>query len=144
MIRVFNTEKLLDQIQEFPMREIKDQLQKHLSVKETVNVIFVTPKQIKKLNQEYREKDEVTDVLSFNIDTSGILGELYVCPEYIINTTDEEKLKEQLIRDFVHGILHLHGYDHKKKFREVDYKDEPMYIKQEEVLNKILKQVIQE
>jgi rRNA maturation RNase YbeY len=77
-------------------------------------------------------------VLSFNIDTPGILGEIYICPEYIINTTDTEKLTEQLIRILIHGILHLKGYDHKKKFKEVDYKDEPMYIKQEEILDKIL------
>jgi ssRNA-specific RNase YbeY (16S rRNA maturation enzyme) len=43
----------------------------------------------------------------------------------------------------IHGILHLQGFDHKKEFDEVDYEHEPMYIKQEQILNKILIEDIQ-
>jgi ssRNA-specific RNase YbeY (16S rRNA maturation enzyme) len=56
-----------------------------------------------------------------------------------VNNTDSKELEKQIVRTFIHGILHLQGYDHRKEFNEVDYKHEPMYIEQEKILDKILK-----
>jgi probable rRNA maturation factor len=139
MIKVFNKQKLLQIYPEFPFEEVINQIKYELSVEKTVNLIFINEKQIRELNKEYREKNSVTDVLSFNIDSNDILGEIYIYPEYIIKDIPEEEYLEALVRIIVHGFLHLKGYEHKKKFSKVDYKDEPMYIKQEEILNKILK-----
>jgi probable rRNA maturation factor len=139
MIKVFNEEKL----KEFPIGKVINLLNKEFPFVKKVNIIFVDEDKIKELNKEYREKDEVTDVLSFNIDSDGIFGEIYICPEYVIKNFNEDKYIEEIIRLLIHGVLHLKGYEHKSKFDEVDYKDEPMYIKQEELVNKFLKEMIQ-
>lgn len=141
MIAVFNKEKL----EEFPIdiNKLIRLLNKEFSFVKKVNVIFVNEEKIQELNKEYRQKNEVTDVLSFNIDSDDTFGEIYICPEYVIKNFNEEKYIEEIIRLLVHGSLHLKGFEHKSKFDEVDYKDEPMYIKQEELVNKFLKEMIQ-
>ncbi len=140
MIKGFNTEKLSKISKDIALNDFLSFLEDELSITKDTNIIFVNEKQIEKLNREYREKDEVTDVLSFNIDSQQILGEIYICPEYVINTiSKKEDMKEEIYRLIVHGLLHLQGYDHKRNFDKVDYKNEPMYIKQEEIINKFLK-----
>jgi probable rRNA maturation factor len=140
MIKGFNTEKLSKISKDIVLKDFLSFLEDELSIKKDTNIIFVNEKQIEKLNREYREKDEVTDVLSFNIDSQQILGEIYICPEYVINKiSKKEDMKEEIYRLIVHGLLHLQGYDHKRHFDKVDYKNEPMYIKQEEIINKFLK-----
>jgi probable rRNA maturation factor len=139
MITVFNKEKL----KEFPIDKVIKLLNREFSFDRKVNIIFVDEDKIKEFNKEYREKDEVTDVLSFNIDSDDTFGEIYICPEYVIKNFNEDKYIEEIVRLLVHGVLHLKGFDHKSKFDEVDYKDEPMYIKQEDIVNKFLKEMIQ-
>ncbi|HOF79167.1 MAG TPA: rRNA maturation RNase YbeY, partial [Candidatus Dojkabacteria bacterium] len=39
-----------------------------------INIVFVDEKEMQRLNKEYRNVDDVTDVLSFNLDTEGFLG----------------------------------------------------------------------
>jgi len=139
MIRFFNIKNLPKVFKNIHIKSIGKEIEKVLNVKENINIVFVISPKIRQLNKKYREKDEVTDVLSFNIDSESVLGEVYVCPKYLINTVAGENVEEQFVRVLVHGILHLQGYDHTKKFDKFDYKNEPMYIKQEEILNKILR-----
>lgn len=98
-----------------------------------MSIIFVDNIQIQKINRDYRDKDQVTDVISFalNDDDTAFawekdnLGDIYI---------SLERAKEQSI-DYghsfdrevcylaVHGLLHLLGYDHinkddKEKMRE--------------------------
>lgn len=73
-----------------------------------VAVAFVAPGRIRELNREHRDRDAVTDVLSFPVDggepAAGPreLGDVVICPE---ETAD---LREAV----VHGALHLAGMDH--------------------------------
>jgi probable rRNA maturation factor len=143
MITVFNSKELLKIYPDIDIDSIKNLLEEQFVLEKAVNIIFVDKNHIQELNREYRKKDQVTDVLSFNIDSNDTLGEIYICPEYVIKTISKENFTEEIIRIMIHGILHLQGFEHKKKFDEVDYKDEPMYIKQEQILNKILIQLIQ-
>jgi len=143
MIEFFNINKLLKIDNKFPLVEVQEFLEKEFNNKENINIIFTTLKKIRKLNTQFRNKNEVTDVLSFNIDSDNTLGEIYICPKYVIKTIHGIDLQEQIVRLIIHGILHLKGYDHKKKFGKVDYTDEPMYIKQENILNKFLTRKIQ-
>ena len=102
-----------------------------------INVIFVDEKEIQRLNKQYRNIDDVTDVLSFNLDTEGFLGEIYICPKYVKKTV--EKYEEEIIRLIVHGILHLLGFEHKTKLDDISKQKEDMFVKQEEILENILK-----
>ena len=143
MIEVFNIQKLLKVDKDFPVERIIEFSSKEFATEKMVNIVFVTPTQIKKLNMEFRKKREVTDVLSFNIDLDNFLGEIYVCPKYVMKTLGDIDFQEQIFRLIIHGILHLYGYDHQKQFEKFDYVDEPMYIRQEEILNKFLTKEIE-
>lgn len=104
----------------------------------SVNIIFVTSEFIKELNNQYRGISNVTDVLSFNIDTEELLGEIYICPEYIKTTHPELPIKEEILRLIIHGLLHLTGYDHTVELTEETKKTEPMFVKQEQMLDNVL------
>ena len=72
---------------------------------------FVAPEEMRTLKREHLGIDEVTDVLSFPIDTRervapGLprqLGDAILCPQVV---------GEQWRGPLVHGLLHLLGYDH--------------------------------
>ena len=102
-----------------------------------INVIFVDEKEMQRLNKEYRNVDDVTDVLSFNLDAEGFLGEIYICPKYVKKTV--ENYEEEIIRLIVHGILHLLGFEHKTKLDDISKQKEDMFVKQEKILENILK-----
>lgn len=102
-----------------------------------INVVFVDEKEMQRLNKEYRNINDVTDVLSFNLDAEGFLGEIYICHEYIEKTVEE--YEEELLRVIVHGILHLLGFEHKTKLDDISKQKEDMFVKQEEILENILK-----
>lgn len=114
-------------------------LQKEFSSFEisTINIVFIDEKQMQKLNKKYRNMDDVTDVLSFDLDTEGFLGEIYICPQYIKKTV--EKYEEELLRVIIHGILHLLGYEHKTKLDDISSQKEEMFVKQEKILENVLR-----
>ncbi len=116
-------------INDFPLKYLE----------KNINVVFVTEDYIKELNMEYREKDYVTDVLSFNMDSDTLIGEVYVCPKYVKDNFAQDKQQEEILRLIVHGILHLNGFDHTVEFVEEKYNEEKMYVIQEEILTNLLK-----
>ena len=94
---------------------------------ETISLAFVGKAEIKKINKKFRKKNRATDVLSFELNDGNLLGEIIICPEVV------KENKENIIEVFVHGILHLCGYDHEKSEKEA----EDMERKQEYYLSKI-------
>lgn len=101
----------------------------NLSFDPVVSVSFIDNEEIHKINKEYRKIDRPTDVISFafldNEDrakeyASGmpvILGDIYIS----LDKADEQakeyghSMKRELCFLFVHGLLHLLGYDHMTK-----------------------------
>ena len=81
---------------------------------ETLSLAFVSKEEIAKLNKKFRKKNKATDVLSFDLKREGYLGEIIICPDVV-----KEK-KENIIEVFIHGILHLCGYDHEKTKKEAE------------------------
>ena len=114
---------------------------KHLKIENPLlNIVIVDNEKIREINRDYRDKDAVTDVISFafeevndvNYEDVRFLGEIYI---------SYERCKEQAAdfghsvrREFcylaVHGLLHLLGYDH---MNEEDKK--VMRALEEEILN---------
>lgn len=86
-----------------------------------LNVVFVNDQYIQALNKTYRGKDRPTNVLSFTYGADGLLGEVYVSVETAKRQAKKFRhpLADELIQLIVHGILHVHGYDHEE---EEDYK----------------------
>ncbi len=92
-----------------------------------VSVVFVNKREIKTLNKIYRKKNCPTDILSFGLDigpriyvTERYLGELVICPEKIKENSFRFKntFRNELKLIFIHGLLHLLGYDHEKGVRK--------------------------
>ena len=113
-----------------------------------INVILTNPENIRKLNNEYRNIDKETDVLSFPMfekkeiekmlkngnEVQDVLGDIIISISRV-----EEQAKEyghSFEREFaymlIHGFYHLMGYDHMTE----DEKNE-MRKKEEEVLERL-------
>jgi probable rRNA maturation factor len=134
-LQIFNKEILDISIDEY-LPKIEAQFVDHNI--QNVSIIFVAPTFIRELNTQYRDINDVTDVLSFNIDATELLGEIYVCPEYIKSTRSEIDFKEEVLRLIIHGILHLIGYDHEVELTEETKNTEKMFVKQEQILENVL------
>jgi len=97
-----------------------------------IEVVLLGEKGMRNINKRYAGKNQVTDVLSFAFseikkatkkdlvfvdppDAQKVLGEILLCPSKIKKNAKKFKkdLKEELAFVFVHGLLHLLGYDHK-------------------------------
>jgi len=107
-----------------------------------LSVLFCDDKTIAGLNNQYRNKNEPTDILSFNLgETINEGGKTKYLPGDIVISLDALKENaeyfqtpqdEELRRLLIHGILHLDGMDH-----QTLEKDEPMLELQEKILNKL-------
>jgi probable rRNA maturation factor len=77
-------------------------------------VILCDDATIRSLNARYRTLDRATDVLSFCYDDPDLLGEIYIslprCKEQC--TRFGTTYSEEVERVFVHGMMHLLGFDH--------------------------------
>ena len=83
-------------------------------------------KKIKQLNKKFRNKNTSTDVLSFPFyekselkkklkkDKEIYLGDIIVNYNKIVNKNNISGFKLEFDTLWVHGLLHLFGYDHKK------------------------------
>jgi probable rRNA maturation factor len=76
-----------------------------------VSVALVDAETIRDINFRFRNKDESTDVLSFEVDGpyGEMVGEVVICP----SCASPEMGVEELV---VHGALHLGGMDHGEDF----------------------------
>ena len=105
-----------------------------------LNIVIVDNKRIKEINKLYRNKDDVTDVISFafeevedfKYDNVRFLGEIYISYERCVTQAAEygHSIKREFCYLAVHGLLHLLGYDH---IKEEDKKI--MRALEEEILN---------
>ncbi len=84
----------------------------------SISIFFCGKKKIKELNNEFRQKEGYTDVISFpsgkNYFGDDFLGDVAIC----LDIAKENAFKYGISLDneiknlVVHSILHLSGYDH--------------------------------
>lgn len=92
-----------------------------------LNVISISPEKMRELNLTYRDKDAVTDILSFaeyadrevlaeTREKDIFLGELFFCAAFIRDAAKEDKVtfEREMAYIFSHGVLHLMGFDHEE------------------------------
>ncbi len=90
-----------------------------------VNVTFVDDDEIKKMNTEFRNIENSTDVLSFPLGVDGVydinpetsnkmLGDIVISVEHAVSQADlyGHSLEREISFLTVHSMLHLLGYDH--------------------------------
>ena len=114
---------------------------KHMKVENPLlNIVIVDNKKIQEINKLYRNKDAVTDVISFAFEEVNdvqyedvrFLGEIYISYERCVSQANEygHSVKREFCYLAVHGLLHLLGYDH------IEEKDKKvMRALEEEILN---------
>ena len=111
---------------------------KFLNKKVTFTLLLSNNKNIKKLNKAFRKKNKSTDILSFPLDKklkiskNTYLGDIIISYNYL-NKPRSQNLKifkEKVVKLFIHGFLHLLGFDHKKN------KDYSKMLKEENLLFK--------
>ena len=111
-----------------------------------IDITLTNPENIKRLNNEYRNIDKETDVLSFpmfekneileikNVQFKESLGDIVISIERVKEQAIEygHSFERELAYMVVHGFYHLMGEDH------IDEKDkEIMRAKEENVLNRL-------
>lgn len=95
-----------------------------------IELIFVDSAKMREINKESRNIDKTTDVLSFPlIDTPNnkIGGSIVINLELAKTMCDKfsHTLDEEIAILFLHGLLHIMGYDHEKdngEMRELEKK----------------------
>ncbi len=102
-----------------------------LDISDEFSIIFSTSDYIKELNETYRKKDYVTDVLTFPSDEDGYLGDVFICLDKAKEQSAEynHPYSRETVFLAIHGYLHLLGYDHIEKDDE-----DVMFKKQDELL----------
>jgi len=125
----------------------------HTVKKVTFTLTLCGRAKIKKLNHDYRQKDYVTDVLSFPIYDNIRpdkkvkerllaeidLGDIVICKDVAKSQAREFGItfEEEIIHLLVHGLLHLLGFDHEISDKE----EEIMEAYESELVIKIYKKL---
>jgi probable rRNA maturation factor len=95
-----------------------------------VELIFVNSKDMREFNLNFRQIDKTTDVLSFPLDfMDGLpLGSLVINIELAKQKALELKhsLDDEISLMFIHGLLHLLGYDHEKDSGQMREKEKEL------------------
>ena len=91
-----------------------------------ITLLLSGSKQITLLNKKFRKKNKSTDILSFPFYTKKELkkklqynneiymGDIIINLDKIKNKKILKKFENEFDRLWIHGLVHLFGYDHKK------------------------------
>jgi len=99
---------------------------------------------IKKLNKDFRNKNKSTDILSFPltkkilITKQTYIGDIIISYDFM-NKPKSQKIrdfKEKVVKTFIHGFLHLLGFNH---IKDKDYKK--MLSEEEEIYKSIISKI---
>lgn len=119
--------KNLHSIKKVKLKSIKNLAEKILSCeknKQNLNIVLTDDKYITRLNRKFLKRNRSTDVLSFGmlegekmIPQSDVLGEIYISLDRAEKQAKDcqHSLQKEVKALAAHGLLHLLGYDHKKK-----------------------------
>lgn len=125
---------LIDNRQKFiklDLRRIRSDLLKaikHLHCQDReISLSLVDDKNIKEINREYLGRDKPTNVISFGMQEGewqdiqpAVLGDIVISVEtaYRDSLVGNIVVDDEILFLFIHGLLHLIGYDHKDGVEE--------------------------
>ena len=118
--------------------------QEHIDSEAELSVTFVDKDEIQNINKMYRDKDKVTDVISFaleedepeidmnELDIPRGLGDIIICTDVAHEQAENygHSFERELGFLALHGFLHLLGYDHM-----TDEDEKEMFGRQDAILN---------
>ncbi|MRJ02865.1 MAG: rRNA maturation RNase YbeY [Epsilonproteobacteria bacterium] len=109
--------------------DIIEQISKKLTER-TIELLVVDSETIRRLNREFRGIDNSTDVLSFPLaETPGApLGSVVINVDRVREGALEygHSEREEFLLLFIHGLLHLLGYDHERDQGEMRRREEEL------------------
>ena len=108
----------------------------------SLTILLTDNSKMKYLNKKFRNKNKITDVLSFpnlepadlkkKINTEIYLGDIALSYEIINRRSKDSNFNLEFDKMWIHGYLHLLGYDHKK------FKDYKVMKKTEDKILKVI------
>jgi len=108
----------------------------------SLTILLTDNSKMKYLNKKFRNKNKITDVLSFpNLEPADLkkktnteiyLGDIALSYEIINGRSKDSNFNLEFDKMWIHGYLHLLGYNHKK------FKDYKIMKKTEDKILKIL------
>jgi len=100
-----------------------------------IELILTDSISIAHINQTHRGKAQATDVLSFPIESpfndeqiTMPLGTIIICDSFVIDNAKRygHSTQDELSLLFIHGLLHLLGFDHEKDHGEMRQKEKEL------------------
>ena len=107
----------------------------------TLSLLLSNNKCIKKLNKNFRNKNKSTDILSFplakktKISKKTYIGDIIISYNFMNKPKSQniKNFKKKVIKTFIHGYLHLLGFDH---IKDKDYKR--MFCEEEKIYKSVI------
>lgn len=101
-----------------PYQTIKEDL---LGKRYALSLTFVGATRARAYNEAYRQKSYVPNVLSFPLSTDA--GEIIICPTVATREAANFNLSPSgyIAYLFIHGLLHLKGYDHGATMEKLEH-----------------------
>tara|TARA_B100001121_G_scaffold102471_1_gene90894 strand:+ start:142 stop:603 length:462 start_codon:yes stop_codon:yes gene_type:complete len=110
-----------------------------------LTLLLSNNKKIKILNKKFRNKNKHTDILSFPFSSKIenlkeiYLGDIIISFNYMNKPKNliNKEFKKKTIKIFIHGFLHLLGYDHlkHKEFKKMIHEEQKIFKSIEKILN---------
>ena len=87
-------------------------------IKKEFTIFLTNNSKMKKLNHKFRKVNKPTDVLSFPLNiklkSNNYLGDIAISYEIVNKRSKKSLFDHELDKMWIHGYLHLSGYDHIK------------------------------
>ena len=103
----------------------------------TLSLLLSNNRIIKKLNKDFRNKNKSTDILSFPLNKKKLrskkiyIGDIIISYDFMNKPKSQniKDFKEKVVKTFIHGYLHLLGFDHikNKDYRRMVSEEEKIF-----------------
>jgi probable rRNA maturation factor len=118
---------------------------KFLNKRISLTLLLSNNKNIKILNKNFRNKNKATDVLSFpfsekvKIKNQTYIGDIIISYNFMDKPRSQKlsSFKEKVVKTFIHGFLHLVGFDH---IKNNDYKK--MIKEEKSIYNSVISKIV--
>ncbi len=92
-----------------------------------LSFVFIGPKKMQELNHTYCNLNKSTDILSFPLSKNS--GEMFICKSETKKMAKEfdRSYENFLVYLFIHGCVHLKGYDHGPKMDKLEKKYQKLF-----------------
>ncbi len=115
--------------------QFRNWAKKALRIDTEIALRIVDEEESRMLNRDYRGKDYATNVLTFPLaEEPHLMGDIMLCAPVILRESSEQhkSVDAHFAHLTVHGVLHLHGYDH-----ETEEEAELMEMLETEIVTKL-------